>query len=69
MKDFLKKISPAHEPFIYFFLLLTAYQLFIQKQPIDEKWFQYVGELIVALGGRQIVKPLAKLPRQDDTNA
>lgn len=65
MLDLLKKISPAHEPIIYLFLLLVAYQLFIQKQPLDDKWLQYISELVLAIGGRQIVKPLTKIPRED----
>lgn len=65
MLDFLKKISPTHEPVVYLFLLLAAYQLFIQKQAIDEKWIQYVSELALAIGGRQLVKPLAKLPKDE----
>lgn len=65
MSDLLKKISPTHEPVAYLFFLLAAYQLFVQKQAIDEKWLQYVSELILALGGRQLVKPLAKLPRDE----
>lgn len=67
--EILKKLSPTHEPVAYLFLLLVAYQLFIQKQSIDDKWLQYVSELILAVGGRQLVKPLAKLPRQEDDNA
>lgn len=60
MVEILKKISPTHEPFIYFFLLLAAYQLFVQKMPITQEWFQYAAELLVAIGGRQLVRPLAK---------
>lgn len=67
--DLLKKISPTHEPVVYLFLLLVAYQLFVQKQAIDEKWIQYVAELVFAFGGRQLVKPLAKLPRDETGNA
>jgi len=68
MLDILKKISPTHEPVVYLFLLLVAYQLFVQKQPINEEWIQYVSELVLTLGGRQLVKPLAKLPRDGSEN-
>lgn len=67
MLEFLKKISPTHEPVAYLYLLLVAYQLFIQHQPLDEHWIQYVLELVAAGAGRQVVKPLAKL--KDDNNA
>ena len=66
MIDFLKKLGPTHEPVVYLFLLLVAYQLFGQKQPIPEYWIQYLSELFLTVGGRQLVKPLAKSPRDND---
>lgn len=67
MLEFLKKISPAHEPVVYLYLLLVAYQLFIQHQPINEEWIQYISELVLAGVGRQVVKPLAKIKEDNAT--
>jgi hypothetical protein len=66
MLEFLKKISPAHEPVAYLYLLLVVYQLFIQHQPLNEEWIQYISELVLAGVGRQVVKPLAKLKDADN---
>jgi len=61
MLDVLKKLSPTHEPVFYLIILLGLYQIFIQKQPVDDNWLQYVIELVAAGGVRQLVKPTAKL--------
>lgn len=61
MPQWLKNLSPTHEPVLYSVIALVLYQLFVQHQPLDQEWVQYVVELIVAGGARQIVKPLAKI--------
>lgn len=61
MLEWLKKLSPTHEPITYLALILVAYQLFVAKQPLDDYWIQYVAELVLGGGARQLVKPLAKI--------
>jgi len=62
--DWLKNLLPTHEPVAYLVIALVCYQLFIQKQPIDDKWLQYVIELVLGAGARQIVKPMAKIKEE-----
>lgn len=66
MPQWLKNLSPTREPIFYAVVALVLYQLLVQHQPLDEKWLQYVIELLVGGGARQIVKPLAKIK---DSNA
>lgn len=61
----LKNLSPTHEPVLYATIALVLYQLFVQHQPLDQDWVQYVVELIVAGGARQVVKPVAKIKDAD----
>ena len=65
MPQWLKNLSPTHEPVIYAVAALVLYQLFVQHQPLDEKWLQYVIELLVGGGARQLVKPMAKVKEED----
>ena len=64
--NWLKNLSPTHEPVLYAVIALIAYQLFVQHQPLDEKWLQYVIELVVGGGARQLVKPTAKIKEEDN---
>jgi hypothetical protein len=66
MPQWIKNLSPAHEPVLYATIALVLYQLFVQHQPLDEKWLQYVVEILVGGGARQVVKPLAKLKEEDN---
>lgn len=66
--NWLKNLSPTHEPILYAVAALVLYQLFVQHQSLDEKWLQYVIELLVSGGARQIVKPLAKMKDDNATD-
>ena len=66
MLDWLKKLSPTHEPITYLAIALVCYQLFIIKQPLSDYWIQYIIELVLGGGARQIVKPLAKIKVDTD---
>lgn len=61
MPQWIKNLSPTREPVLYAVAALVLYQLFVQHQPLDEKWLQYVIEILVGGGARQIVKPIAKI--------
>lgn len=65
MPQWIKNLSPTHEPVIYAVAALVLYQLFVQHQPLDEKWLQYVIELLVGGGARQLVKPMAKVKEEE----
>jgi hypothetical protein len=59
--QWLKKLSPTHEPVGYAFLLVVLFQLFVKGDPLPEQWGQYVIEFVTALGARQLVRPQAKI--------
>lgn len=59
--NWLKNLSPTHEPVTYLLIALVCYQLFVQKQSLPQDLIQYLIELVLAGGARQLVKPLAKM--------
>lgn len=65
MPQWIKNLLPNREPVLYAVAALVLYQLFVQHQPLDEKWLQYVIELLVGGGARQLVKPMAKVKEEE----